>query len=104
MDVILLVIGTGFERIDAEIGDLRAEVENLRARSFIESAFIYFFTKGMPGSTGIRKLSIVSETIQKDYHGRCLFCGEEKNVTKAHIVAGNINGHSQSQNTEMTWT
>ena len=88
----LLVIGTGFERIDAEIGALRAEVENLRARSFIaQDERIYFFTKGMPGSTGTRKLSIVSKMIQKDYHGRCLFCGEEKNVTKAHIVAGNSN-------------
>eukprot|EP01035_Chromulina_nebulosa_P027620 gene27620-36349_t len=86
------VIGTGFERIDAEIGALRAEVENLRARSFIaQDERIYFFTKGMPGSTGTRKLSIVSKMIQKDYHGRCLFCGEEKNVTKAHIVAGNSN-------------
>jgi len=78
------------ERIEAEVGALRAELENFRARSFIaQDERLYFFSKAMPESIGSNKNSIVSRTIQKDYHGRCLFCGEEMNVTKAHIVAGN---------------
>ena len=47
-----------------------------------------FFSKAMPGSVGNH--SEAPRIIDSTYGRKCLFCDETKDITLAHIVAGNM--------------